>query len=448
MMNLDLIADCHVDGTCKGVPPNLPPTRLADLGSMGWNILRQDVPFPAAVIHERTLQRNSRWMRSFTKASGVSLCPHGKTTMAPQLFKLQLDDGAWGITAATANHVAVYRRFGVERILLANQLIGDSALKFICHSLREHPDFDFYCLVDSRSNLEWLVRRLRDDPIGRPLQVLIEMGMPGGRCGVRDREHAMDLARRVRAAAPWVALRGVEAFEGIVGVTSQEGREQVSRLLDAMEAVVQACDVDGLFDEGEIILTAGGSTHFDEVARRLKDFDLSRERRVVLRSGCYLTHDVNFYGPAYDYIKTRSAALANIDGDLKPALEVWAMVQSTPEKGLAIATLGKRDVSHDCGLPSLNRLVEAGERRMVPMSDQESASDEFLPGIRDARGVGRITALNDQHAYIALEPGRELAVGDMISVGISHPCTTFDKWGLMYLVDDALNVTGAIKTFF
>ena len=59
-----------------------------------------------------------------------------------------------------------------------------------------------------------------------------------------------------------------------------------------------------------------------------------------------------------------------------------------------------------------------------------------------------ITRLNDQHAFLRCPAGSPLAVGDLVGLGISHPCTTFDKWSLISVVNDTYDVVGAIRTFF
>ena len=151
--------------------------------------------------------------------------------------------------------------------------------------------------------------------------------------------------------------------------------------------------------------------------------------RGLLRSGCYVTHDHGFY--------RRMVAVANqrlscADG-LHPAIEVWAAVQSMPETGLAILAVGKRDISHDLDLPVPLAWCVRGERRP-----------------RLAPEGWRIAGLNDQHAYLRFEDAGEhgLRVGDLVALGISHPCTTFDKWRWLPVVDDHYTVTGAIRTFF
>ena len=122
-----------------------------------------------------------------------------------------------------------------------------------------------------------------------------------------------------------------------------------------------------------------------------------------------------------------------LDGPgLQPALEVWSMVQSTPEPGLAILTMGKRDASYDMDLPLPLYWHRPGAGGTGPTSAQG----------------WEIFKMNDQHAYLRLPPGAEVRVGDLIGCGISHPCTTFDKWQHLLLVDDSYQVTGMVNTVF
>lgn len=204
-------------GTLKGLPACAEGRPLSALGSMKLSLLGSDLPLPVAVLKESALAHNAAWMRSFTERAGVSLCPHGKTTMAPQLFQRQLDNGAWGITAATAAHVRTYRRFGVPRIILANQLVGRANIALIFDELAADPEFDFYLLVDSLSGLADLQRAILKRPLPRPVQVLLEVGTTGGRTGVRTLEQGLQLGRAIRDAAPAIALRGIETFEGVFG---------------------------------------------------------------------------------------------------------------------------------------------------------------------------------------------------------------------------------------
>lgn len=433
LLDLAPIDASTIDGTAKGVPPTAGTLALGDVGAQGWNVLAGDLPLPAATLRESALRRNGLWMRTFLESTDVSLCPHGKTTMSPQLFDRQLRDGAWGITAATLAHLFVYRRFGVQRVLYANQLLGRPAIDFVFAELHRDPDFDFYCLIDSPENLSELVEAARRNGVGRPLQLLLEVGADGGRTGVRRTADALALARAVRAAAPAVTLRGIEAFEGLFDMVSDESDRRVEALLDRFVEVARACDDERLFaDDAEVLLTAGGSAYFDVVTERLQSLALNAAARIVLRCGCYLTHDTGLYSRVAPRMRARSARIARLPGEPEPALELWAWIQSRPEPGRVIAALGKRDASHDAGLPTARRTYRA----------RRDAAPRALPD-----GC-TVVALNDHHAYVDVPEASDLGVGDLISFETAHPCTTFDKWPLLYVVDDALNVTSAIRTFF
>jgi D-serine dehydratase len=428
----ELDADLIDDGF-KGYPPGFAPERLGEIGKLGWNLLKGDLPFPVALIKTSAIDHNSRWMDRFRKEQGVALCPHGKTTMSPHLFRRQLEDGAWGITVATAHQLRIARRYGVDRIIMANQLVDPQGIRFILAEINSDPDFDLYCLVDSVAGVERLAAAAREAKISRPLQVLLEGGILAGRTGCRTIDEAAAVAAAVKAASPFVTLRGVEGFEGILdGATAEERAAKVRAFLDFLGAIARRGIAEGWFGAGEVIATAGGSAEFDIVADAWRNGDFGAPIKVVLRSGCYLTHDSGLYEDRFHDIRKRGiASPALVQDGPRPALEVWGLVQSIPEPGLAFVTLGKRDISFDVSLP-------------VPIawSPAGAAQVQAMPA-----GYA-ITKLNDQHGYLKGPKPSPLQVGDRVGFGVSHPCTTFDRWQLIYLVDDAYNVTGAIRTFF
>jgi D-serine dehydratase len=432
VLQLQEILNSTVDDRCKGIPGAAAPFRLADIHQQGWNVLRQDLNLPLAVLRATALRHNVDWMSRFTRASGVQLCPHGKTTMSPQLFDAQLRAGAWGITAATIGHVQIYRRFGVKRILLANQLVGPKAIAYVLEELRSDPEFDFYCLVDSPAAASLLAQAARNASIGRPLQVLLEVGERNGRTGARSVEDRLRTAQAI-ARSGVLALRGVEGFEGVAQVTAETtDREEVRNILQGIVDTAALLGEAGLFADGPVILSAGGSAFFDVAARQLATARLGREVVTVIRSGCYITHDSEWCHSFFQQLAERETLAQSLGEGLKPALELWAYVQSRPEPDRVIATFGKRDCSSDAGLP-------------VPLR-------WFRPGVHERPqsipGPVRVTRLNDQHAYLEIGTDSPLAVGDMICVGISHPCTTFDKWQLLPVVNDDYDVVSAVRTFF
>jgi D-serine dehydratase len=430
-MQLDDLLRGPVEVTTKGWPALAGALALKDAGRQGWNLLRQDLPLPVAVLKGSALSHNSRWMRRFLEHFDVRLCPHGKTTMAPQLFARQLADGAFGITVATVQQLMVCRRFGVPRVLMANQLIGRQAIRQVIALLEADPSFEFLCVVDSLAGVEALLVELRDHPLGRPFEVLLEGGAAGGRTGCRSVADALAVGRAV-AAAPELALVGVEGFEDVMGGGIADAEPKVEAFLEFLVEIASACAKEDLFAPGPVILSAGGSKYFDQVSRIFRGAELGRPVEIVLRSGCYLSHDSKVYTEAFARLSARTPEVEQVGEGLRPALELWAAVQSMPEPGLAILTMGKRDVSHDLDLP-------------IPKQWYRPA---LHAGPQDLGAGFQVSGLYDQHTCLRVPADSPLRVGDLLSFGISHPCTTFDKWRLLYVVDDDYTVTEAIRTFF
>jgi D-serine dehydratase len=428
MIDVQTIEASTLDSTLKGYPHRAPPCAVRDIGTRGWNMLRGDLPFPVAVLKESALTHNLQWMADFTRATGVLLAPHGKTTMAPQLFARQIDAGAWGITFATMQQVSLGVRAGLRRIILANQLVGTEDILQAMDLVDAMPDLELHVLVDSLAQLSLIEAQAARRNRATPLNALLEMGVAGGRTGCRTVDDALQVARAI-AASRSVRLSGVECFEGLsVSGDSEADRIVVERWMHTLQQVARQCDAERLYGTPEVTLSAGGSAVFDIVARSLPT-QLSRPVRTILRSGCYVTHDSAFYERFLRQVIARSGAAWRERAGLIAALEVWTQVQSQPEPGLAILAFGKRDASFDLELPTPLARVRDGVR--TPL---------------DANW--RISKLNDQHAYLQIPVGHDVRVGDLVGCGISHPCTTFDKWRWLPVVDDAYNVTAAVRTFF
>jgi D-serine dehydratase len=290
--------------------------------------------------------------------------------------------------------------------------------------------------VDSVALVDRLAEAARRVELKRPLQLIVEGGFAGGRTGCRQLEEALAVAAAVKANEPFLSLRGVGGYEGLIrGDTPEEAERLVDRFLDYLAAIAVACDRQNLFGAGVVLLTAGGSTFYDLVANRFAKAKVERPFMVLTRSGCYLTHDSGEYAARFKELRQRSPAVDDLGQGLQAALEVWAYVQSRPEPEKVLLTAGKRDISFDSKLPQ-------------PLK-------WFRPGagaaLRDIKSLGSdhvVTGLNDQHCHLQVPRSSPLAVGDMVALGISHPCTTFDKWQVLCIVNDDYDIVSAVRTFF
>ncbi|SAK77954.1 D-serine deaminase [Caballeronia calidae] len=398
--------------------------QLNDASRLQWNLLEEDVSLPAAVLYSDRIEHNLKWMQAFVGEYGVKLAPHGKTTMAPQLFRRQLDTGAWGITLATAHQVRAAYRGGVHRILMANQLVGKRNMGMIAELLTD-PNFEFFCLVDSADGVDQLGEFFSS--VRKKLNVLIELGVPGGRTGVRDDAQRDAVLAAIARWQGTIELAGIELYEGVL-----QDETKVREFLQSAVGITRKLIAEGKIARKPAILSGAGSAWYDVVADEFAKAN-SDAIEVVLRPGCYLTHDVGIYKKAQNEIFARNPIAKKMGQGLKPALQLWAYVQSIPEPDRAIIGLGKRDSAFDAGMPEPAKHYRPGNEAPRDVSPDEG---------------WEIFGLMDQHAYLRIKPGDDVKVGDMIAFDISHPCLTFDKWRQILVVDPKYRVTEVIETFF
>jgi D-serine dehydratase len=389
------------------------------------NVLAQDFHFPLMVLKESALAYNLGAMADWCTANEFLIAPHGKTTMTPAIFERQLAAGAWGMTVATASQALVCANLGVSRILIANQVAGRANLRSLAAAAKANRALDLLCLVDSTETIEFVRTEWEAAGVGRPLGVLLERGHHGWRTGARSLDDALRLMREITKYPETLRLRGIEGFEGSVHAANaaeeaQQVREFLREVLELARAVKS--------QEGEepLLLSVGGTAFLDlvwEFGQQVKG-----EFPIVIRSGCYVTHDHGHYADKLGVAQERTPA-ANLP-HFQTALELWSAVQSKPEKGLAILSFGKRDCAFDLGLPIplYAHGVQGGKRL-----DLEHAT---------------VSGTNDQHAYLRGAGVDALSVGDLVCCGISHPCTAFDKWRMLPVVDDSYNVLDIYRTYF
>ncbi|WP_457442596.1 alanine racemase [Roseateles sp. P5_E4] len=410
----------------KGFPALQPPLPLADVAQRGWTL--HELPTPLAVVRQQALAHNIAWMQNFAAQRGLQLAPHGKTTMSPQLFRRQLDAGAWGLTFANVHQLRLGLAAGARRALIANQLIGAAELAELLDLRRRHPGLELAFFVDSQAQLDLLAAHWVDLGQGEArIDVLIELGT--SRCGVREHGPALALARALKTHRA-LRLRGIGFYEGLqVRGESEPDRALMQQWQARIEALLADIETDGLLDADAqpLWLSGGGSALFDLVAPVLAG---KPGRLGLLRSGCYVCHDHEHYGR---YMRSMDARMGTplSAPSLQPALEVWTQVLSCPEPGLALLNAGRRDVSFDAGWPLPVWHLRGAERAKAPAG-------------------WRVTGLNDQHAYLRWDPSGwdGPAVGERVALGPSHPCTTFDKWVWMAVVDEDDRVVDAITTQF
>ncbi|MEU6236807.1 amino acid deaminase [Kitasatospora sp. NPDC047058] len=414
------LADEVIDWRFKALPPAARGLSVRDYLATGPTLAGLGTPL--LTLEAAAVEHNVRTMADWCAGAGVTLAPHGKTTMAPALWQKQLDAGGHGITLANLSQVRVARAFGVQRILLANTLLDPGGLAWLAGELAADPAFAFLTWADSTEGVRLMDEALRAAGAERPVEVLVELGAPGGRTGARGVDAAVAVAAAV-LRAPTLRLAGIGGYEGALAHDATAGG------LDAVRGYLRAlAELHGRLataysDAAPPVVSAGGSAYFDLVAEELSALP---EAAVVLRSGAYIAHDDGFYRG----ISPLGRGGGGGAPPFRSALHGWVRVLSRPEPQLAVLDAGKRDLPFDEGLPE----------------------PQLVRGGADLAGTSaRIGALDDQHAFLR-DAGDLAPVGAVLRLGISHPCTAFDRWTMIPVLDDASaaepRVTGLVRTFF
>ncbi|MGA5144458.1 alanine racemase [Streptomyces griseoincarnatus] len=413
------LAEERVGHRFKGLPPDAADLTVGELAAQRRNLFTDGFTTPVLALSAERLEHNLAALETYAERHGLAFAPHGKTSMAPQLFHRQIERGAWGVTLAVPHQVRVAREFGVERVFLANELVDAAALRWIAAELAADPGFRFVCYVDSVRGVELMDAAL--DGASRPVDVVVELAAgEGARTGVRTEAECAAVADAV-AGARALRLVGVAGYEGEV---PQADPERVRAWLRRLVALAVDFDEAGRFAGlDEIVVSAGGSAWFDAVADVFAEVpELSAPALKLLRSGAYVSHDDGHYQRLTPFNRVPG------EGGLEPAFRLWTQVVSRPSAEQAFTNAGKRDAAYDLDLPVA---------RVVRRDGVE----------RPATGI-EVTGLSDQHAWLRTSSEADLEVGDWVGLGLSHPCTSFDKWALIPLAEADGTVVDYIRTFF
>ena len=398
-----------IEDKFKGFPIDSYGKTLEQFLATKPNLFTANFQFPIMVLKESAVKNNIAQMMSFCNSVDAQLAPHVKTTMSPQLAQMQVAAGARALTVANFWQGRIFLKHGFKNIIIANEVLDPTAIAEIAKiNKQKQAEIIFY--VDSILALEIIQKHT---PSEGEQNLFIEIGAENGRGGVRELSLVEQLAQRIKADQR-LNLIGVTGFEGAVPDAAR-GRRGEKKISKFCQKIVAAAELAYPYKSDQpFVISAGGSAYFDIVARELNKFE--KPRRLLLRSGGYITHDHKYYEEIYPF--------ASSDRSFQPAIEVWAQVISKPEKDFGVLNLGKRDIGNDLHNP-------------IPIKSYDGQVKSFSAVIEK---------LNDQHGY--LRGKQEFSLAQLIGLGISHPCTTFDKWGLIPLVNDDYDLIDCLQTFF
>ena len=374
---------------------------------------------PILTLDESAYIANRDQVMAYVREKGIDIAPHAKTPMSPDIARDLGDAGAWGTTVADLRQAAVMARAGLNRLILANELGAEAGASHLRSFVAAYPHVEIYVFADSIAGVSALAEAWRAAPGLPSLPVLIDIGT--GRTGTRSIQEAVAVADAVQAAGGRLRLGGIGAYEGN---TIEADPDRTAVAMD--ELINRSADMfrwlrSRLGSGPQLILTAGGSLFFDRVVELLAPVVRADSHgRLVLRSGAIFFYD---HGICQRFLQGDQCIFV-------PALRLWANVLSRPEPRLAICSLGMRDISFDQGFPPVLRLHRGGQALPVSPSMPE------------------VMKLNDQHCFLKLAEGTDIAVGDTVEFGVTHACTSIDRHQVIYGIDDQGLVRHAFPTFF
>ena len=422
----------------------MPPTAIDEIKFPGWFVPGEDVCLPVLTLNEAAFSHNLAVMDNYAAQNGVYLCPHGKTIMSPDLLSQILEcRRTVGLCTATITQARVLAEMRCPTILIANEVVGRSNVEGLAWLIDAFPDTRFLSIVDSVASLEVLTRQANALPSGVQFQILIEVGYRDARTGVRnvaDLHNLIVALREMKEAGSRLRLCGVEAYEGSITGTHEDRKVRISEYIAFALETYEVLLVSGLGLEEEKapVFTAGGSSTFDIVTNAYNAFEFSSRPPLWLRGGVASIYDHRIYRERLREMDERNGFVLNGETTsavetFRPALSLWAVVQSLPQPGMVILAAGLRDFPHDAGLPIvLEHWRDGSLVRAFDLDDTPFIIEKAM----------------DHHAYLSPLPNVELFVGDVIRLGISHPCTAFDHWRFVLCTDENHRVTRVVETFF
>ena len=335
---------------------------------------------PILIVDLDTLDANIGRMAAFFAAQPSSLRPHSKTHKCPQIARRQLAAGAIGITCAKVSEAEVMVDAGIERVLVANEVVLPEKIEKLAHLARRA---EVMVAVDSAANVAALSAACRT--ANAELGVLVEVDIGMGRCGVRPGEEAVALAEKV-VAAPELRFDGLMGYEGHL-VLVADPSERATKVREALAPLGDTCAL--LADAGipAAIVSGGGTGTYDVTG--------TTTPMTEVQAGSYVFMD-STYGP--------------VRSEFTPSLTLLTSVLSTTVRGGIVLDAGLKSISKEFGLPRVRGLAEALPMRYL--AEEHAVMDIKDPDI------------------VRLQPG------DRVQFEPTHCCTTVNLHDSLYVVQN------------
>jgi D-serine deaminase-like pyridoxal phosphate-dependent protein len=364
---------------------------------------------PCLLVRLDILRDNIRRMASLAAENHVALRPHAKTHKCVRIARLQVEQGAAGITVSKIAEAEVMAEGGLTDICVAYPIPPSKVPAFYDLSRRASVSV----VTDSFRSAEALGAFFSARGAAAPVFLKVDVGL--GRCGVDPESgDAVELARRI-AALPGLSFRGILTHAGQVyaapGETVDERRERV-REISLLERATMLRFAERLEAAGIPVRGVSvGSTPTAWFFRQAGPGPGRTKPSITeIRPGNYVFHDGT-------QIRLGAAGLPQC------ALTVLATVVSRPAKDRVIIDAGSKGISKESGV-HVSAPTPEGYGRLLGCDADRSPVE----------GAGPVFNLSEEHGWVQVHPDCKLDVGDVVQVLPNHACTTVNLFDSIRIV--------------
>ncbi|WP_088143612.1 DSD1 family PLP-dependent enzyme [Achromobacter xylosoxidans] len=330
------------------------------------------VDTPSLALDLTAFEANLRAMQAWADRHEVALRPHAKAHKCPQIALRQVALGARGICCQKVSEALPFVAAGIRDIHISNEVVGPAKMALLGQLARAAK---ISVCVDNAQNLAQLSAAMVQ--AGAQIDVLVEVDVGQGRCGVSDDATVLALAQQARAL-PGLNFAGLQAYHGSV----QHYRTREERATVSRQAARIAASYAQLLRESGIAcdtITGGGTGSVE--------FDAASGVYTELQAGSYAFMDG-------DYGANEWGGPLNFQN----SLFLLSTVMSTPTPDRVVLDAGLKSASAECGPPAVY-----GESGLT------------------------CTAINDEHSVVRVEPGATApALGSVLRLVPAHVDPTFN----------------------
>ena len=433
------ILNSKIDSKTKGIN-EINKIKVKDIPNKKWNILKENVQFPILTMKESVFKKNIKSMNNFANYNGVSLAPHCKTSMCPQILKKLNDLNYWGFSAANNQQLSMLLEMGIKKIIIANLITNKSNIINLFKLIEKYGYAKkIYLCVDSTFGVNLLKELSIQYKFKHKLRILIETGFQNSRNGVRNLNSLNILTGKIIKLPSNFIFCGILFYEG--AVSEKNYKKTINKVNKFISFSLKAFDYllkNNFFSNEEIILSGGGSEYFDLIINSFQKYKNIKNIRLIIRPGTFIAYGHGHYLKSIENIDKRGTLFINkknikATNLFNPSLELWGHIISMQDSNRAILNFGKRDVHYDRGYP-------------IPLSIYRKG--KLFQKINPKQNKYKIYKMSDHHAFLYFTNDQDIRIGDLIKLGVTHPCVTIDKWDFFYMIDEKYNVKEGLKTFF